>query len=154
MDVSEKLQQLSADPKKQKQIKKYLLTCCQKLVKYRRSGNLEKGIMLAKQYNSGSISWKKFHDIEYALEGEAFRIDFYTNDPYFGGLRVDLNDLADLKMVRVSKALKAKKANEYLVELTYFVNTVFSYCSHPNNSLPSDKESKFLCPQLFKRYFS
>jgi hypothetical protein len=88
------------------------------------------------------------------LEGEAFRIDFYTNEPYFGGLTVDLNDLADLKMVRASKALKAKKANEYLVELTYFVNTVFSYCSHPNNSLPSAKESKFLCPLLFKRHFS
>lgn len=55
-------------------------------MKYRRSGNLDKGIMLAKQYNSGFISWKKFHDIEYVLEGEAFRIDFYTNDPYFGGV--------------------------------------------------------------------
>lgn len=154
MEIYEKLEQLNADAKKQKLIKKYLLACCQKLVKYRSSGNLEKGIALAKLYNSGFISWKKFHEIEYVLEGEAFRIDFYTDDPYFRGFRVDLNDLADLKMVRATKALPAKKANEYLIELTYFVNTVFSYCYDPNNSLPSAKESKFLCPLLFKRYFS
>ncbi|MGO4893545.1 hypothetical protein [Flavobacterium sp. W21_SRS_FM6] len=153
MDILNRLEQLNADPFKQKQIKKYLLACCKKLVKYRSSGNLEKGIALAKKYNAGYISWKKFHDIEYILEGEAFRIEFYSNDPYFGQFRVDKNDLADLKKIRVSKALHSKKANKYLIDLAYFVDSVFSYCSHPGNSLPDIEHSKFLCPVLFKRYF-
>lgn len=34
-----------------------------------------------------------------------------SNDLYFGGLRADLNDRADLKMVCLSKALKAKNAS-------------------------------------------
>lgn len=154
MNVLNKLEQLNANPNKQKQIKKYLLACCQKLTKYRSSGNLEKGIILAKKYNAGYISWKKFHDIEYVLEGEAFCIDFYTNDPYFGQFCVYQNDLADLKRVRASKARPAKQANKYLIELTYFVDSVFSYCSYPGNSLPDAEHSKFLCPTLFKRYFS
>lgn len=153
MDVLNKLEQLNAKQKKQKQIKKYLLACCQKLTKYRSSGNLAKGIGLAKKYNAGYISWKKFHDIEYVLEGEAYCIDFYTNDPYFGRFSVCLNDLADLKRIRAGKALHSKSANKYLIELTYFIDSVFSYCSHPVNSLPDMKYSKFLCPILFRRYF-
>jgi len=154
MDVLNKLEQLNAEPRKQKQIKSYLLACCQKLTKYRSSGNLEKGIALAKKYNAGYISWKKFHDIEYVLEGEAFCIDFYTNDPYLGQFRVEQNDIADLKRIRASKALSAKKANRYLIDIAYFIDSVFSYCSHVNNRLPKAEHSKFLCPLLFKRYFS
>jgi len=154
MDILKKLSEYNSKPQRQKQIKKYLIACCQKYTKYRSSGNLVKGIKSAKQYINGDISWEKFHDIEYVLEGEAFAIDFYTTDRYLGKYDIDKNMLLDLKKVRIGEQLNQTHAKNYLIDLAYFIDGAFNFCYFPDDNLPDNKYKKFLCPVLFKRYFS
>ena len=154
MNIGEKLIKLNENHDKHYLIKLYLLACCEKYAKYRTSGNLSKGLKVAKKYIKGHATWKQIHDCEWLLEGEAFGIEYYESGELHIGVPIDQYMLNDLKKVRVCERLSYKEAIQYLEDLAYFIDAVFCYCSHELNRVPSIKYNKFYNKKLFNRYFN
>lgn len=67
--------------------------------------------------------------------------------------RVDANIRRDLLQVVIAKGLGNIEAREYLVEMAYFIDEVFSYLNYSSSWFFNHTAEKFLCPRLFKRYF-
>ena len=153
MNIYEKLERLNNNQTKILQIKRYLLACCVKYIKYRSSGNLEKGIEVAQRFIAGRATWKQLHKYEWLLEGEAFGVEYYRDGIQYYLVHPDLYMQNDLRKIRIHERLSHEQAKEYLEHLAYFIVYIFSYCYRASNDLPSEKYNSFLCPILFKKYF-
>ena len=154
MNIGEKLIKLNENNDKHYLIKLYLLMCCKKHAKYRSSGNLTKGLNVAKKYIKGHATWKQIHDYEWLLEGEAFGIGFYESGEFGIKFSIDQYMLNDLKKIRICERLSHKKAIQYLEDLAYFIDAVFCYCSNESNGLPNIDYSQFYNKELYNRYFN
>jgi len=153
MEIYEKVAKLNRDFSKIPQLKRYLLACCNRYVKYRSSGKLEKGIKVASQFIDGRATWKQLHSYEWELEGEAFCVEYYRERVTYYKFHPDVKMLSDLRKIRIEQRLNQHEALEYLESLAYFIVYVFSYCYRASNDLPPQKYEGFLCPKLFNRYF-
>ncbi len=153
MNIYEQLEELSRVDKNVPQVKRYLLACCGKYIKYRSSGNLETGIGVAKRFIAGYASQKQLRDCEWVLEGEAFGVSFYIEPMVEGQFSIDTEMLNDLRKVRISERLTHKEAVEYLELLAYFIDDVICYCLWTSDEFIQSKFRQFLSPQLFKIYF-
>ncbi|WP_325892429.1 hypothetical protein [Grimontia sp. NTOU-MAR1] len=153
MNIKLELEKVSKNPAKQKIVKHYLLDCCAKLVRFRSSGRLPKNLQIAKKFLSGFANQKEIHQAEWELEGEAFGVEYFSQEgkQFYFRARKDIS--ADLVKVRISKGLSNNASRKYLEDMAYFIDRVFSHIECSSNWLFREECEKFMCPKLYKKYF-
>lgn len=154
MNINKELQKISENPSKEKLVKRYLLDCCEKLIRFRSSGCLSKNLLTARKYLKGYANQKQIHQAEWELECEAFGVEYYSEKGVRVYFRVNEHISSDLVKVRISKGLTNKESRKHLEEMAYFIDRVFCHIEYTSNWLFSDECAQFMCPRLFSKYFS
>lgn len=153
MDIYTKLEKLNLDPSRQKYIKLYLLDCCEGFLKFRSSGKLEKNLDIARKFIEGSATNEEIHRAVWSMEAEAFGAECYSSKERYSVHKVDESIRKDLVKIRLSLRLANLESRKYLVDLAYFIDSVFSYVEHSSNIGLLKNKSKFMCSKLFNKYF-
>lgn len=153
MQITTQLAYFHEDPSKEKQVKQYLLACCEKLIPFRSSGLLSKSLPVARLFLLGCARVKTIRHLEWQLEGEIFRAEYLMKQEPPFLLRVDNHVTSDLARLRAKKRLSHQAAQHYLMDMTYFIDEVFLYIIWGSTWYLQPKHEKFLCPRLYIRYF-
>ncbi len=153
MNLAEELKKKSDKPSKKIIVKRYLLDCCEKLLRFRSSKCLPKNLLVARKFIRGRATEKQIHQAEWEVEAEAFAAEYFSEKGVQVYFRVDANVRADLVKVRVSKGLTNKESRKYLIEMAYFIDRVFCHIEYTPNWLFTEECEKFMCPKLYKRCF-
>ncbi|MGF1767069.1 hypothetical protein L4D06_06750 [Enterovibrio makurazakiensis] len=153
MNIKLELEKVSKNPAKQKIVKHYLLDCCAKLVRFRSSGRLPKNLQIAKKFLSGFANQKEIHQAEWELEGEAFGVEYFSQEgiQFYFRARKDIS--ADLVKVRISKGLSNNASRKYLEDMAYFIDHVFGHIECSSNWLFREECEQFMCPRIYSKYF-
>jgi hypothetical protein len=153
MNLLNELKSKSLIEGKELLVKRYLLACCEKLKRFRSGDRLTDNLEIAKKFLTGVANKKQMHRAAWEIEGYAFGTEYYSYRPIRFYFRANKNVRSDLKKVQISKGLRNNEAREYLVEMAYFIDVVFCHVEYSSNWLFKEKDEKFLCPKLYKRYF-
>ena len=102
---------------------------------------------------NGSEKWKKLYDLEWYLEAQAFEIDHYRERISSHWPRLSSHTRKDLIGIRLRYHLNYREASLFLMNLAYFVDSVFIYVGFPENGIPPEEFEEFMCPKLFYKYF-
>lgn len=153
MNITSKLKKISENPNKEKLVKRYLLDCCEKLVRFRSSGCVSKNLSVARKFLDGYATQKQVHQAEWEIEAEAFGLQYYSQKDAHFYFKADRYIRLDLVKVRISKGLTNPESRKYLEEMAYFIDRVFCHVEYTSNWLFRDSCEQFMCPKLYSRYF-
>lgn len=153
MNLTNRLKLISQNKKKEDLVKRYLLDCCEKLIRFRSGDCLSKNLKVARNFLSGVATKKEIHQSEWEIEGNAFGTEYYSEKGVRVYFRANANVRADLVKVRISKGLSNRDSRKYLIEMAYFIDYVFCHIHFSSNWLFEESCEKFMCPRLFERYF-
>lgn len=153
MNKIKKLKKISENPSKEVLVKKYLLRCCVKLIRFRSDGTLAHNLQIAQRFLKGFATDKQMNRAEWNMEGQAFGAEHYSRKGIRFYFRADKEVRRALIKVRISKGLNNNDSRKYLTDMAYFIDSVFCHIAHANNWFFEDKDERFLCPRLFQRYF-
>lgn len=159
MKIIDKLKVISKNKNKEVLVKRYLLDCCEKSIRFRSSRVLPDNLSVARNYLRRRASSDKLFRALWLIEGEAFstedffkpnifliksKLRFYSEQKHISN---------DLLRIRISKGLTHLEAQEYLHELAYFIDQAFTCTWRIPEWFFNEKNEKFMCPRLFLRYF-
>ncbi len=140
--------------KKAAKLQVYFILCAQKHLKYRCNPATKTGLDNALKNLKGLTRKKDFHQQEWLIEGQAFSADIELNEEYPYPICIDQYKSKDLKIVRINQGLKGKNAEQYLMDLAYFIDKCMAYARDSAGKLPSKEHKKFLCSNLLRRKFN
>ena len=153
MNSIDRLKIISKNKNKEILVKKYLLKCCEKLLRFRSGECLSKNLLVAKKFLMGVATKRQIHQAEWEIEASAFEVEYYSEKGIRVYFRAEKKVRADLIQVRISTGLDNSESRKYLIEMAYFIDHVFCHIQFSSNWLFEESCEKFLCPRLYKRYF-
>lgn len=153
MNLTNKLRLISRNKSKEALVKRYLLDCCEKLIRFRSGDCLPKNLKVARNFLRGVATKKQIHQSKWEIEGDAFGTEYYSAKGIRVYFRANKDVKADLIRVRISTGLDNRGSRKYLIEMAYFIDYVFCHIQFSSNWLFEESCEKFMCPRLFKRYF-
>ena len=153
MCIVRKLNTIRLNSNKETLVKRYLLACCYKLVRFRSGECLPNNLEIAKRFLRGVATEKQMHKAEWEIEGQAFGAEHYSGDRIRFYFRADKNIKHDLLQLRISSGLRNVEARKRLIDMAYFIDSVFCHIQFSSNWFIKDECEVFLCPRLFRRFF-
>lgn len=153
MNLTNKLRLINQNKSKEILVKRYLLDCCVKLIRFRSGECLPKNLKVARNFLRGVATKKQIHQSEWEIEGNAFGTEYYSEQGVRVYFRVNKDFKADLVQVRISKGLNNRDSRKYLIEMAYFIDYVFCHIQFSSDWLFEESCDQFMCPRLFERYF-
>jgi hypothetical protein len=153
MSIVSKLNTIRLNRSKETLVKRYLLACCYKLLRFRGGSCLPKNLEIAKKFLRRRATQKQMHQAVWEVEGQAFGADHYSEDRVRFYFRADKNIKHDLLQLRISSGLGNVEARKRLIDMAYFIDSVFCHIQFSSNWFIKDEYEAFLCPILFRRFF-
>ena len=153
MKLVDELRQISQQPNNETLLKRFLLDCCEKLLRFRSSDCLPKNLAIARLYLKGMATQKHIHQAGWEIEGDAFGAEYFSDKDARFYFRTDKNIRADLVQIRISTGLNNVDSRRYLIDMAYFIDRVFCYVEHSSSWLFREECEQFICPKLYQKYF-